>query len=75
MDIQEIALSLFHTSSLLQYLPCFICWIFCFSRYAELCPPVHDNTDDVSISLGILKGADIEGFGLGRSKVSLEGSI
>lgn len=41
----------------------------CAYRYAELCPPLPNVADDVSISLGILKGADIEGFGTGRSKV------
>ncbi|XP_062596974.1 uncharacterized protein LOC134258441 [Saccostrea cucullata] len=41
-------------------------------RYAELCPPSQDSTDDVSITLGVLKGADIEGFGIGRSKIFLK---
>lgn len=41
-------------------------------RYAELCPPLPNVADDVSISLGILKGADIEGFGTGRSKLFLK---
>lgn len=40
-------------------------------RYAELCPTLQGATDDVSISLGILKQADIEGFGIGRSKVNI----
>lgn len=41
-------------------------------RYAELCPPHQDVADDISISLGILKGAEIEGFGTGRSKLFLK---